>query len=205
MGFCERSTGRLVVRGGPWSGRVVTQWSCSRQVARGRLGAMCALMPGSPSPELARLFDVCHRIEMAHARLYRTLEVAHSYDRSIASLWRKTANEEEGHGAQFRLAANYSGSITHVALDLAQATQMLDSVEATVRELQARPPAVPEALRLAIRMEEAMEKLHMDQLAQFENSAHQKLFRAMMGVDQAHVQSLRDALARIEGRTAHAE
>jgi rubrerythrin len=160
---------------------------------------MSATMAGSQSPELAKLFDVCQRIEMAHAQLYRVLAEAHAADASIAALWRKTANEEDGHAAQFRLAANYSESIQGVAVDLAQATEMLQTVEATVRRMRAQPPGITDALRIAIRMEEAMERLHMDQLVQFGNSAHQRLFRAMMGVDQAHVQSLRDALARVEG------
>ncbi len=166
---------------------------------------MSPAMLGAKSSEVARLFDVCQRIETAHARLYRALAEAHASNPSIAALWRKTADEEEGHAAQFRLAMNYSRSVQGIAIDVAQAIQMLQTVEATVARLQDHPPTVVVALRIAISMEEAMERLHMDQLVQFENTAHQKLFRAMMSVDHAHVQSLRDALVRIEGETAHAD
>ncbi len=161
-------------------------------------------MPELQSSELSRLFDVCQRIEMAHARLYRTLSQAHAADPKIAALWRKTADEEEGHAAQFRLASNYAASVASVAIDLDQAQQMLHSVEYMARRLQSHPPGVAEALRLTIGMEEAMEKLHMDQLVRFDRSAHQKLFKAMMGADRAHVQSLREALAQVEAQAGPA-
>lgn len=152
-------------------------------------------MAGSHSHELARLFDAFQRLELLHGKLYRMFAEAHAGTPWVAALWRKTANEEDGHAAQFRLAAaNYSGLVVGVRVDLAEANRLGHELEARIRHVRSNPPNIVDALRLAIELEEGMGALHLDQLATFENPAHQRLFKAMMSADQGHVQALRDAL-----------
>lgn len=147
------------------------------------------------------LLQTCLAIETAHARYYGVLAAAHAADPEISALWRKTAREEESHAAQFRLAiSGAAGTISAVASPLSEATRLLQGVELALARTQAEAPSIPDALRSAIRMEEALAALHMDQVVIFERLSHQNLFRAMMAADKGHVDALRQALARYEAR-----
>ena len=149
----------------------------------------------SRAHDISRLFVLCERIEAAHAGMYRTLAEIHRTYPTISALWRKTAQDEERHAAQFRLAAaGYASAVTSVSIDLAQVTKLLQSVEETALRIRQQSLTVPEALQLAISMEEVLANLHLDQVAEFSEPRVKRLFSAMMSADGKHVQALRDAL-----------
>lgn len=152
----------------------------------------------NPSQELVRLLSICERIELAHARLYALLAELHAVHPELAQLWRKTAREEEGHAAQFKLALSGAGGVVLTTLPTDEALHLLDAVEKLIPWWKSQPPTVPDALRTAIQMEEALARVHMNEVALFEREANRKLFSAMMASDQGHVDSLRDALSKWE-------
>jgi rubrerythrin len=149
------------------------------------------------------LLDTCRAIELAHARVYYRLAELHAAHPTISALWRKTAREEEGHANQFQLGSGGAGgAVTGARVELGHAQQILQAVENLLVRLQSQSPSVVEALRLAIRMEEQLAQLHMDQVAIFERESSQKLFKAMMAADNGHIASLREALSRYEAESA---
>jgi rubrerythrin len=157
-------------------------------------------MQSSPPRDLAHLLELCARLEQAHARLYGALAEAHAASPRVAALWAKTAREEEGHAAQFRLAATrYLDRIVAVRVDPSEAIRLLEGVTALTERARQSPPIITEALRQAIQLEELMAALHLDRAADFLKPADRSLFRAMMAADQAHAQALRDALRELEG------
>jgi len=142
-----------------------------------------------------QILELCRAIELAHAQWYRTLAEIHSAEPSLAALWRKTADEEEGHAAQFQLAIAGAAGVVRVKGDAESLKRVLRALEQDTQRLWERRPSALEALTTAIRMEELMAQVHLDQSAEFGQDSYRRLFRAMMASDHGHVDSLRTALA----------
>jgi rubrerythrin len=130
---------------------------------------------------------------MAH--LYEVLAELHRGSSSTRSLWRKTAGEEHQHAAQFRLGMTNGGAmVSEVKIAWRDAREMIEAVETLARRYESEPPAIPEALKAAISLEESMTHLHMNRACRFANTSYQQLFNAMMAADRKHIESLREAL-----------
>jgi rubrerythrin len=141
------------------------------------------------------LLDTCHAIELACERLYSALADAHADHPPIASLWRKTAREEQAHAAQFRLLmAGHGAAVEEVAVDRTEALAALQELEATASRIRMQTPTVEEALTFAVRLEERLAKFHADTAAIFHEDSQRRLFRAMMAADDRHTDALREAL-----------
>lgn len=158
-------------------------------------------MLGNQNLGVANLLHRCQQVEAAMAKLYEQLALAHTHDREMATLWLKTAKEEENHGLQFQLALNLRNeSVIDLRVEATRVEQVLSNVRAYLDEVRRHPPTVEEALEKTVAMEEAMVDLHMNSVARFDNERHRKLFAAMMASDKAHVESLRSALVRVRAR-----
>ena len=72
----------------------------------------------------------------------------------------------------------------------------MNTVIGKVRE---NPPAVLDALRSAIKLENYLAAFHLECVAVFEDAGCRKMFSAMMSSDNEHIASLQDACDRLAG------
>jgi len=142
------------------------------------------------------VLSACREMETAMADLYDLLAKIHTDVPHMAKLWRKTANEERNHAAQFALALYIgNGVVEAVRVDISIIEGTLRAVHRLREEWMTRPPTVEQALQVAITSEEALVNLHADKIPIFAEESHKKLFAAMMAADREHVGRLRQALA----------
>ena len=156
------------------------------------VGSMASVLDDSG---VLSLLETCQAIELACERLYMALAEAHADHPPIASLWRKTAREEQAHAAQFRLLmAGHGAVVEGAAVDRAEARAALHELKAMTSRIRIQTPTVKDALTFAIGLEERLAKFHADTAATFREESQRRLFRAMMAADDRHTDALREAL-----------
>jgi rubrerythrin len=150
--------------------------------------------------DVTSLLDLCYRIEMTAAEVYRALARAHAAHPQLAALWSRTAGEEDNHALQFKLAPRtLEHMVAGAQVDEARARQALALVEDLLAEVRRGVASPAECLRTAIGFEDYLGQFHMNQAVSFTSDLYRKMFDAMMKADQAHVESLREALRELEG------
>ena len=88
-----------------------------------------------------KVLDICASIEMKCADLYRQFEMLYVDLPEFASLWRKTAIEEDNHAAQFKLASRLKGvGMEGVTIDIEKVTVILHALEPYMDKLQSTRP-----------------------------------------------------------------
>jgi rubrerythrin len=137
----------------------------------------------------------CRDVEQAMFELYNLLATLHADDAEMAKLWKKTANEERNHAAQFTLALETAqDTIEAVNLDVSAIRQTAQAVELLRQDCLKEPPGIRQALVAVIAFEESMAGIHLDKIAVFAEERHRQLFHAMMAADRQHIGRLREAL-----------
>jgi rubrerythrin len=161
------------------------------------------------SADADHLLEVCRQIEFTLASLYRFLSNLYGEIPDIASVFLKTANEEENHALQFVLALKLPKVIAHPTVAMGAEDSLLRDVlglDAKARRIL--PPPV-EALRTAVDLERRLAAYHMDSIGSFHHPRLQEMFKAMMAADKQHVETLTAALAKLspasEGRAGSEE
>lgn len=151
--------------------------------------------PVKLSMDEIKVLDLFASIEMKCADLYRQFEVLYADLPELALLWRKTAEEEDNHAQQFKLASRLKGrGMEGVKVDGVQCTIILQTIETYVNTMQQLHPSPAEALSFAIQLEESLFEYHMSTVVHFIDPELSKLFKAMMGNDRAHVTMLHNVL-----------
>ena len=144
------------------------------------------------------VLDICERIELAAAELYHFFASHFANDTVIAELWSKMAADEENHARQFDLARKLrKGLVAGLKVDRTHADKALELSSSILDKVREHPPALVDALHLAIRLEEHFSRFHMDCVALFCDESSQKMFRAMMAADEGHIQRLRTVYDRL--------
>jgi rubrerythrin len=149
------------------------------------------------SAAVDHLLEICCRVELTMASLYRHLGERHRGTPDIAAIWLKTANEEENHARQFEFALKFPNLIAHPKVDVSAADQLLKDVLELDARIRQTPTLPVDALRAAVDMETRLEGYHMNSIGIFHDPKLQQLFDAMMAADTQHVQMLTHALARL--------
>ena len=108
-----------------------------------------------PANEVKAILASCQQVETAMAGFYDRLATIHQSSHPEATrIWRKTANEERNHAAQFKMAIDAVGSmIQSVRLDLKDIDKAAAAVNLLCDECQVRTPTLEEAARAAITFE----------------------------------------------------
>ena len=146
------------------------------------------------------ILDQCGRIEAKCAELYRHFEKLYAGNEELSALWRKTANEEDNHALQFRLAANIKGTgMEGVRASQPDFTKKLKHIESFIEKVIQSQPTSVEALRIAIHLEENMQEFHMSSMVDFADPDMSNLFVAMMNNDKGHVDMLGTTLKKMAG------
>lgn len=138
------------------------------------------------------IFDICSKIEARFSELYQYYGDLFSDDFEASRLWKKVALEEENHLRQFEVADRlYRWSEYELTVDLERAQWICKKMDALLEYVRQTPPDLDTALTKAIEMEETLADLHMTTAVKFADETIQKLFKAMAGSDQEHIQSLK--------------
>jgi len=142
------------------------------------------------------LFDLCKDIEGLVAQLYHFYSDYFKDNVEISRMWKKTAMEEENHHLQFALAQRIAGDIICSAnVDLDMIADTKDKLSKLVSAVIKNPPDLVTALSRAVEMEEKLADLHASTVVNFADAETQNMFKAMIGFDQEHVETLRRYLA----------
>ena len=142
--------------------------------------------------------DLCAGIEMKCAEMYRKFEMLYADLPEIASLWRKTAMEEDNHAEQFKLAYRLRGKgIGEVKVDFEKIEVLIREMDTCMDKMQSTHPHPTNALSFAIHLECALSEFHMLNVVEFKDPELSKLFAAMMNNDREHVTMLENALSKM--------
>jgi rubrerythrin len=152
------------------------------------------------SSSVIKLLQTCAAIERECAGLYHWLSDLFHDDRTVSTLWKKTALEEENHESQFLLAVKLVDGILAVPLiDLVTVIAELERLKKLRQEFEENPPDLVRALETAIVIEEELDGFHLQKILLFSNEDHRKMFGAMMAHDRDHAESLKRFFAELTG------
>lgn len=144
------------------------------------------------------LLELCASIEMKCAELYRFFAVYCADVPGLAALWTKTANEEDNHAEQFRLAVRLRGrGIENIKADLSKIEVIIEKLNTFLPRFKESNPTPKQALTFAIQLEEKLVECHMCTLVDFADNDIAKLFQAMAKNDVEHLEMLRKASKKI--------
>ena len=142
------------------------------------------------------ILQICCKLEETCAEMYRYFAQLYVESPDAGELWTKTAQEEESHAEQFRLAFRLHGSgMKALKIDEVSAQKLLTNIQSIFELVKKFPPTLKDALRYAIRMEDSLAVYHMNTIVEFEDENLSRLFTSMMNNDQEHVQMLERAYA----------
>lgn len=140
------------------------------------------------------ILDICCSIEETCANIYWYFSRLYNDNPEISELWIKTAQEEDSHAEQFRLAYRLKGSgMKSLNIDRYKATTTLKQLESIYENIKNSTPPVKEALRFAVKIEHTLCEFHMNAIADFEDQDLARLFDSMMRNDKEHIQMLEKA------------
>ncbi len=135
-----------------------------------------------------RVLDTCCMMEETCAALYRYFADLFSDNLAVSAMWAQTAQEEDSHAEQFRLAYRLQGSgIESLKTDVARANNLLAKMEDVYKKAQENQPSLNEAFKFAIKLEHALVEFHMDSIANFTDKSLEQLFVSMRKGDQEHI------------------
>jgi len=151
------------------------------------------------SVDVVRILEICRDVELYVSELYYYFEESFRDTPGMAELWKKTAMEEENHARQFVLAINLrKQDIVHaVSIDQDSAEAVLIRVKSVYETVRRSRPAIVDALRMAIELEEELAEYHMSVLGRFQDKSHKMLFEAMMNHDNGHALELKKAYENV--------
>lgn len=144
------------------------------------------------------LLELCADIEIKFAELYRFFAELFIENPEISALWNKTANEEDNHAEQFKLAVRLRGAgMETVKVDPSKITYIIEKLNTFLPKFKESNPTLAQALMFAIQLEEKLSDYHMSILVDFADNDLAKLFKAMANNDIGHIDMLHQALKEI--------
>lgn len=145
------------------------------------------------------IFNICSKIEAGFAELYQYYSEIFGDDPDASALWKKVSDEEWNHCRQFEFADRlYRNADFNLNVDIGRAQRVCEKLGSLLEFVRQTPPTLETALVRAIEMEEVLADLHMTTAVKFTDISIQKMFKAMSGSDQEHIQSLRRYLTILE-------
>lgn len=136
--------------------------------------------------------DVCAGIEKLCADLYHHYSTIYQDIPEAASLWKKTALEEENHQKQFELAIRLWEETEFEVLSdsLTQAYAIQYKLMTFMNNIKNGKPDLLTAVTKAIEMEKKLAALHVSTALKFKEPSMQNMFRALSDADHGHMADL---------------
>lgn len=142
------------------------------------------------------LLNDCYRIEQLAGEIYHRLAIDQGYAPEIRGVFHALGSDERAHARQIDMVRqtagrelNAIGRIAWESVDVA-----LQQAERMAAELDRRRLDEVEALRLAVEMEQAFVKVHVNNALHFRNPRVAALFEELGSQDQLHLDRLRECL-----------
>lgn len=149
------------------------------------------------------LLENCREIEFLCRDLYRYFARIFADNSEMATLWNKTADEEESHAQQFTLALRLAKNLAcEVQTDPAKIESVHAQLQRYFDKVKTTPPVPVDALQDVIKIEHYLAEFHLDCVAKFDDQSFNGLFRSMMSSDNDHIASLQRAYYKLKGEVA---
>lgn len=154
--------------------------------------------PYKLTAEEERFLNLCIKTEEVCAELYRHFERRSKESPCLASVWRKTACEEENHARMFRRAARLKGvGFSGLAPDYARLETILERVAGYLAQEGPQQFTPRDALCFALQLEQDLSEYHAEKVLQFNDGKLAETFLSLMKSDQEHVETLRKMLRQL--------
>jgi rubrerythrin len=148
------------------------------------------------------ILQICCKLEETCAEMYRYFAQLYADSPDASDLWTKTAQEEDSHAEQFRLACRlYGSSMKALNTDKDRVQKILTNIQSIFDFVKKSPPKLNDALRYAIRMENSLAEYHMNNIVEFEDENLARLFTSMRKNDLEHTQMLERAYEAMCSKT----
>ena len=136
--------------------------------------------------------EVCMGIEALCADLYHYYSTIYEDIPEAATLWKKTALEEENHQRQFEMALRLVDETEFEVLNdsLNRAHAIQHKLLKLMDNIKSAKPDLLMAVSKAVEMEEKLADLHIQSSLKFSEESMQNLFKALSEADRAHVADL---------------
>ncbi len=141
------------------------------------------------------VLDKCSLIEEKCAHIYRHFERMFSDDPDIEALWRKIANDEDNHSAQFKLASLHLGNNKKdIGSKDKKLDAVLDKLDSIHRTVETKSLSLSEAFEIALVIEIELAERHIESILTYKSCGLSDLFVKMERYDQGHLELLQDAI-----------
>jgi len=142
----------------------------------------------------------CREIELLSKGLYEYFAELYAGNEEAVQLWRKTADEEQGHAEQFTMALMMREGISFkLTVDPEQVESILSQLRTVMEKVRVDPPDLKDALLSCINLEKYLAEFHLVCVAAFEDQGCKNMFNALMASDQGHIESLQAAYVKLGG------
>ena len=155
-------------------------------------------MPHSIGQGGKDVLELCEMVELACAELYHHFAELFKDEREDFLLWLKTAMEEENHARLFGLVSKLrrDNIIESSPVQLVEAEATLLYVRSLIEQVKKEPPAMEEALLLAIDLEIKLDGFMIDKVIKLVDDSYEKSFLTVTNADSRHVEALQEAYER---------
>lgn len=150
---------------------------------------------------MRRFLACCEEIEQTVAEIYKYWQDVYSDDRELSELWGKLADDELAHVSQINLARRLpvDGVFASKQVDGKKIEALLARARKLLADVQKVTLTKEKAVRTAIKMEEAFNQAHVNNVGEFANPAMKAMFSSLAREDAQHVALLQSYCSRVFG------
>lgn len=150
---------------------------------------------------MRKFLACCEEIEQTVAEVYRHWQQVYADDAEFAALWGELVDDELAHVQQIRLARRLpmNGVFTNRKIDTRSLETLLVRARKLLVDVQKVTLSKEKALRTAIKMEEAFNKAHVNNVADFTDPTLKAMFTSLARDDAQHMATLQRYCDRVFG------
>jgi len=145
---------------------------------------------------MRQLLNDCQKIELLASEMYSYLADNQEYAEPVRQAFRHLATDEIEHSRQIDAAMGLPEGALDVSSRIAgeKVSEALQLARRFQKDILGRRLNEEDALRLAIKLEEAFVRVHLDNALHFHNQREAAVFKGLAHSDEDHLNTLRDCL-----------
>lgn len=145
---------------------------------------------------LIGLINDCCRIEKLTGEIYTFLAREGGYREPVRQAFQRLADDERDHARQLESAISTLRPETSAVqrISWVKVDELLVKTQELRDQVRRALPSEEGALRLALELERALVKIHLDQAVHFDDSRVASLFQGLGRSDEEHLATLRSCL-----------
>jgi rubrerythrin len=153
---------------------------------------------------MRRFLACCEEIEQTVAEVYKYWQQTYRDDEEFSTLWGMLADDELAHVSQIRLARRLpvDGVFVELHIDVKAVERLLTQARKLLVDVQKVTLSKEKALRTAIKMEEAFNRAHVENVGGFANPAMKSMFTSLARDDAQHMATLQNYCDRVFGKAS---